>query len=250
MYDHRHKFRGKLQELTEKLGFPHILLPSGMVPRATLPYLFMPLPRILEKLGLVTEVDVEVTETIKILKQVSSENSPERKAMNNFSKTLSLSISGTMPAIYGFGLFRAVAQRLKTQFNENSKNPAKWEYFPELNHNEIVGWEAGKEFADCFSVILIRDREEPPEISKRIEFTKETLCQSRTRFFEVWSKGKSSLARMASIICTGDFTSVYLAVQRGIDPTPVESILLMKERLKQTEVKDRVVHELEKLAKR
>jgi glucose/mannose-6-phosphate isomerase len=241
---------GKLQEFAEKMGFPHLLVPSGMAPRATLPYLFMPLPKILEKLGLVSEVDVEVSDTIRILKQTTAENSPERQATSNFSKTLALNINGTVPAVYGFGIYRAVAQRFKTQINENSKNPAKWECFPELNHNEIVGWEAGKEFARCFSVIFIREAEEPIEISERIEFTKEVVCQNRVRLFEVWSKGRSSMAKMASVICTGDFMSVYLAILRGIDPTPVKTIVLLKERLKETGVREKVVRELEKLAKK
>jgi glucose/mannose-6-phosphate isomerase len=241
---------GKLQEFAERFGFPHLLVPAGMAPRATLPYLFTPLPKILERLGLVSEVDAEVAETVRILKRLAIENAPERQATSNFSKTLALNINGTAPVVYGFGVYRAAAQRFKTQFNENSKNPAKWEYFPELNHNEIVGWEKGKQFARCFSVIFIRDDEEPVEIKERIEFTKEMVCKSRVRLFEVWSKGKSSMAKMSSVICMGDFTSVYLAILRGIDPTPVKTIVSLKERLKQIGVRERVIRELEKLAKK
>jgi len=239
---------GKLREFAEKMNSPHLLVPSGMAPRATLPYLFMPMPAILEKLGLVSDVDAEIAETIKILKQVSAENSPQKEAASNFSKTLALSVNGTVPAVYGFGFYRAVAQRFKTQFNENSKNPAKWEIFPELNHNEIVGWEAAKEFAKSFSVIFIRDADEPIEIRQRIEVTKELISREIGKLFEVWSKGKNSLAKMSSVICTGDFTSVYLAVLRRIDPTPVKTLALLKEKLKQTGLKEKVVRELQKLA--
>jgi len=238
---------GKLREFAEKMSFPHLLVPSGMAPRATLPYLFMPMPTILEKLGLVSDVDTEISEAIKILRQVSAENSPEKEASNNFSKKLALGVNGTVPAIYGFGFYRAVAQRFKTQLNENSKNPAKWEFFPELDHNEIVGWEAAKEFAKCFSVVFIRDVDEPREIHQRIEVTKELMSREIGKLFEVWSKGKSSLAKMSSVICTGDFTSVYLAVLRGIDPTPVKTIVLLKEKLEQTGVKEKVLRELQKL---
>ena len=239
---------GKLREFAEKLGFPHLLVPSGMAPRATLPYLFMPMPTILKKFGLVSDVDAEVSEAVKILKQVSAENSPEKEASSNFSKKLALGVNGTVPTVYGFGFYRAVAQRFKTQFNENSKNPAKWEFFPELNHNEIVGWEAAKEFAEYFSVIFIRDTDEPAEIRVRIEVTKELISREIGKIFEIRSKGKSSLAKMSSVICTGDFTSVYLAVLRGIDPTPVKTIDLLKEKLKQTGLKEKVVRELQKLA--
>jgi glucose/mannose-6-phosphate isomerase len=241
---------GKLNELAEKLNLPHLLVPSGMAPRATLPYLFMPMPTILQQMGLVSKVDAEISETIQILREVSAENSPNREFSSNSSKTLASSINGTVPAVYGFGLYRAVAQRVKTQFNENSKNPAKWEFFPELDHNEIVGWEAAREFAKYFSIIFIRDSAEPIEIRGRIEVTKDLMCQQKLRLFEVWSKGKSSLAKMSSVICTGDFTSVYLAVLRGIDPTPVKTIDLLKKKLKQNGVKEKVMQELEKLAQK
>lgn len=239
---------GKLQEFAEKLSLPHLLVPSRMAPRATLPYLFMPLPTILEKIGLVSNVDVETSETVKILKQISAANSPEKPSDGNFSKTLATGICGTIPTVYGFGVYRAVAQRFKTQFNENSKNPAKWEYFPELNHNEIVGWEKAKEFAECFSTVFIRDADEPIEIRKRIEVTKELMRREMPRLFEVWSKGKSNMAKMSSVICTGDFASVYLAVLRGVDPTPVNTINLLKEKLKQSGAKEKTLRELQKIA--
>ena len=237
---------GKLVELAEKLSLPHVNPPSGMAPRATLPYMFMPMPIILQKMGLTSRVEYEASEALKVLGQISAENSPEVRTSSNLSKTLASSVNGTVPAVYGFGIYRAVAQRFKTQFNENSKNPAKWEYFPELNHNEIVGWEAAEKFAKWFSVILIRDAEEPVEIRQRIETTKEIMSKEKLKLLEVQSRGKSSLAKMASVICTGDFASVYLAVLRGIDPTPVETITLLKEKLKQTGVREKTVRELQK----
>lgn len=240
---------GVLKEFADRFGIPHLLVPSGMAPRATLPYLFMPLLAISQQIGLAANVGPEFSETFGILKNVSSENSPEKPLNNNLSKTLASSIDGTIPTVYGFGFYRAVAQRLKTQFNENSKNPAKWEYFPELNHNEIVGWEKAREFAKWFTIIFIRDAEEPKEIMHRIEFTQEIVHKQKIKLFEVWSRGESSLAKMSSVICIGDFASVYLAVLRGVDPTPVNTISMLKERLKRTEVKEKIVRELRKLAK-
>jgi glucose/mannose-6-phosphate isomerase len=238
---------GTLHEFAKKLNIPHLLVPSGMTPRATLPYLFIPLPTFLEKIGLVTDVDVEISETVKSLKQISDGNSPKKPLKDNFSKMLASNVFNTVPVVYGFGIYRAVAQRFKTQFNENSKAPAKWEFFPELNHNEIVGWEEAGKLAECFSVILIRDKSEAPEIKQRIEFTKDLMCEKSLKVFEVWSKGKTAMARMCSLICIGDFASVYLAVLRGIDPTPVKTITLLKKRLKQSGLKEKVLRELEKL---
>jgi len=240
---------GALHEFAEKLNIPHLRVPSGMAPRATLPYLFVPLPILLEKLGLVSGVTPEVSETIKALNQVSDANLPEKLLKDNFSKTLASNICGTVPVVYGFTYYRAVAQRFKTQFNENSKVPAKWEFFPELDHNEIVGWEAVRELAKCFSVMLIRDDDEPDEMRQRIEATKKLICKQSVKVFEVWGIGKTRLAKMSSVICIGDFTSVYLAVLRRIDPTPVRTISLLKEKIKQSGLKDKVIHELQEIAK-
>lgn len=240
---------GTLQRFAEKLNVPHLLAPPNMAPRATLPYLFMPLLALLRKAESAMNADFEVAETIKALKQVSVANRPAKLLQANFTKTLASDIRGTVPVVYGFGYYRAVAQRFKTQFNENSKVPAKWEIFPELNHNEIVGWESPRGLAKCFSVVLIRDDDEPEPIRQRIEATKEIMQKQSMKTYEIRGLGKTALAKMASVICIGDFTSVYLAILRGIDPTPVKTINLLKEKIKRSGVKNRVIRELEKLAK-
>jgi glucose/mannose-6-phosphate isomerase len=184
------------------------------------------------------------------LRHVSDSNLPEKLLSSNFSKKLASNICGTIPVVYGFGIYRAVAQRFKTQFNENSKVPAKWEFFSELDHNEIVGWEVVKELADYFSVIFIRDNDESEAMRQRIEATEELICKKSMKVFEVQSMGKSKLAKMSSVICTGDFTSVYLAIMRGIDPTPVKTIALLKKKMKQSGMKEKIIRELRKFAEK
>ncbi|MDI6805225.1 MAG: bifunctional phosphoglucose/phosphomannose isomerase [Candidatus Bathyarchaeia archaeon] len=241
---------GKLLEYAEKFGLPHIRIPYGFPPRAALPYLFTPLLILLEKTGLISNVNAEVSEAVKTLEKVCSENSPEKPSKINFSKSLALKINGTVPVVYGFGFYRAVAQRFKQQFNENSKIPSKWETFPELNHNEIVGWEKAQRLAKNFSAIFIRDKEEPKEIRERIEATKELMLEKKVKAFEVWSSGKSRLAKMLSTTCIGDFTSVYLASLRKVDPTPVKTIAILKEKMKQSGVKEKILKELQKLVEK
>jgi glucose/mannose-6-phosphate isomerase len=238
---------GSLLEFAEKLSVPYLRVPSGMPPRAALPYLFVPLLKSLEKTGVVSGVSGELSEAIQLLKRATVENAPEKPAKNNFTKTLASGINGTVPVVYGFGVFRSVAQRFKQQFNENSKVPSKWEFFSELNHNEIVGWEKPEKLAECLSTLFIRDKSEPDAIRSRIEITK-TLLPSASKMFEMWTQGKGALARMLSTVCIGDFTSVYLAVLRNVDPTPVENINLLKDKLGQGEVKEKVKRELAKLA--
>lgn len=240
---------GKLLEFARKLELPHLRVPSGMPPRAALPYLFLPMLIISEKLDLISGVSSEISEAIKILGKVMDENSPETPLKENLSKTLASKINGTVPITYGFGIYRAVAQRYKQQFNENSKVPAKWGFFSELNHNEIMGWEAPKKLASCFSTIFIREKGEPEEIRQRIEVTKELMFAETEKIFEVRSVGASRLAKMLYAIYIGDFASVYLAILRGVDPTPVKTITLLKDRITRSGVKDKIMGELQKLCK-
>src|SRR3990170_658472 len=237
---------GSLLEFAEKLSLPHLQVPAGMPPRAALPYLFVPLIVILEKMRLVTDVSDDLREGIKILAQVSNENMPERPLESNLAKTLASGINGTVPVVYGFGVYCGVARRFKQQFNENAKVPAKWEVFPELNHNEVVGWEKADALTKNFSTVFLRDKNEPSEVRSRIEITK-TLMPKTSKKFEVWAQGKSTLAKMLSTILVGDFTSVYLAVLRGIDPTPVQTIVTLKQKLGETGIREKTVRELEKL---
>ncbi len=238
---------GSLIEFAEKLGLPYLRVPSDIPPRAALPYMFVPLMRSMEKAGVFSCVSKELSDAIRLVERISNENSPEKPSKDNFAKILASGIKGSVPVIYGFGVYRSVAQRFKQQFNENSKVPSKWEYFSELNHNEIVGWEKAGNLAKHFSTIFIRDKTEPKEIRNRIEITK-TLMPPSSKTFEVWSQGKTPLARMLSTVCIGDFTSVYLAILLGVDPTPVETINLLKENIKQSGTKERIKRELAKLA--
>ena len=238
---------GALLENAERLGVPHLRIPAGMPPRAALPYLFVPLLVYIEKAGLISGVTRELSEALQLLKKIGKQNAPERPTMENFSKALALNIGQTSPIIYGFGFYRGVAMRYKQQFNENSKVPAKWDAFSELNHNEIVGWERAGELCKYFTAIFLRDKEESTEIQSRIEITKELVEQAGVGLLEVQAQGKSRLARMLSTIITGDFTSVYLSVLHGVDPTPVKTINYLKETLKQNGFREKVISELTRL---
>lgn len=238
---------GVLLKYAEKLKVPYLRVPSGMPPRAALPYLFVTLLVTIEKLGLVNGVSGELDEAVRLLEKISKDNSPANPAKKNIAKTLALNLNGTVPVVYGFGVYRSVAQRFKQQFNENTKIPAKWEFFPELDHNEIVGWEESGKLGKCFSIIFIQDDDEPTEISSRIETTKQIMAKSGLKMFEVAAQGKSSLAKMLSAIIVGDFTSNYLAVLHGVDSTPVKTINFLKSTLEKNGVKKETIAELEKI---
>jgi glucose/mannose-6-phosphate isomerase len=240
---------GSLLGHAEKLSVPFLRVPAGMPPRAASPYLLVPQLVLLEKMRLLSGVSEGFREAIILLEKISCENAPEKQVKSNIAKSLASGINGTVPVIYGFGIYRGVAQRWKQQFNENAKLPAKWESFPELNHNEIVGWEKAGELAEHCSTVFLRDEDESAEFRSRIEITK-TLMPKALKKHEVWAQGKGALAKMLSTMLVGDFTSVYLSILRGVDPTPVQTITVLKQKLGETGAKEKIIRELEKLKPR
>ncbi len=219
---------GQLLHFAEKMRIPHVKIPSGMPPRTAIPYLFFPLPVLMKRIGVHIDLDEELCEAIEVLENLSKEIAPQNNTTNNPSKKLALELEGTIPVVYGYGQYEAVAHRFKTQFNENSKVPSIYAAFPELNHNEVVGWEAPDDFIQSFSVILLRERDELPFVRQRIETTKILALHRAKKVLEILARGKKRLAKMLSLQYIGDFASIYLAILMKTDPTPVETIERIK----------------------
>ena len=222
---------GHLLSFSKELHVQYISIPSQLPPRVAIPYLFFSLPILMKKMNILPSLEKELREAIRVLKKVGNENSPKTVTESNPAKKLALELVETIPVIYGFRQYQSVAHRLKTQFNENSKVPSKHDVFPELNHNETVGWEAPGILTKKYSIILIRDHDEPPEIRSRIETTKSLMHHKAKKVLEIHARGEGKLAKMFSVLRVGDFTSVYLAILQGVDPTPVKIIEEVKREL-------------------
>jgi glucose/mannose-6-phosphate isomerase len=236
---------GHLLSFSKELHVPYISIPTQLPPRVAIPYLFFSLPILMKRINLLPRLEKELREAIHVLKKVGNINSPQNISRNNPAKKLALEILGTMPVIYGFRQYQSIAHRLKTQFNENSKILSKYDVFPELNHNETVGWEAPDIITKKYSIILIRDPDEPPEIRFRIETTKSLVLQKANKVFEIHAQGEGKLAKMFSVLGVGDFTSVYLAILQGVDPTPVKIIDEVKRELgKKSSIAEKLKAEL------
>ena len=125
----------------------------------------------------------------------------------------------------------AVNTRWRGQLAENAKTLAFGNVLPEMNHNEIVGWKVPRDQMREFHVVLLRDRGDHARIQKRMNITASLLSPYTPSVSEVWSEGSSTLARIFSLVHLGDWTSVYLAVLNGEDPTPVTAIDHLKREL-------------------
>ncbi|TET28137.1 bifunctional phosphoglucose/phosphomannose isomerase [Candidatus Aerophobetes bacterium] len=224
---------GELRRRSEEDGVPCLVIPSGMPPRCALGYLFIPMLRVLERANWLRPHDYE--KLFQVLTDLRDRLSPSVPTRENLAKEAAIDLYGKIPLIWGVeGRTDAVAHRLKTQFNENSKILAFWDVFPELNHNEIVGWGGeGKIDLKNFYPIFIREEGEEEKIRKRIEVTQSLLEKVGIKGKEIWTEGRDLLPKILSSIYTGDWISFYLALIQGIDPTPVEPIDLLKRKLSQ-----------------
>jgi glucose/mannose-6-phosphate isomerase len=185
----------------------------------------------LQKLGVVN-LQKEIDETIELLKRIKTDCDTK----------LTHSMKDSEIIVYSSDEFSGVAKRLKTQINENSKMPAKYDVFPELDHNEIVGYQNEKLNKNSF-ILILRYKDEPEEIKVRIEITKDLIKDKVKEMKEIWAEGKSKLAKMMSLVFLGDVLSYELAVLNNVDPVEVESIVVLKEKLKE---KLNLVKKLEK----
>ena len=225
---------GKLKELALKDEVTFVQLPPGLPPRCALGYLSIIPLCILAKLGLAVDPGPAVNQTIRVLEELKKERlNPAVGAKDNIAKLIASKLVNKFTVIYSASVnFDVAATRLKGQLNENSKALALAHVFPEMNHNEVVGWQNPKKLFKDFVVLMLRDKKMHPRVAKRMEITKDILKEEGVCVIEIWSCEEGLLSRIFSLIYIGDFISYYLAIAYGIDPTPVERVTYLKEQLK------------------
>ncbi|MBS4033589.1 MAG: bifunctional phosphoglucose/phosphomannose isomerase [Ignavibacterium sp.] len=216
----------------EKIAFSHklpvIKLQKGFQPRYALGLSFFSLLIALDKIGVISNQKSEIEEVLTIWKKKASEYSSE----NNMAFSLAERMIGFIPVIYSISeLTSAAGYRFKCQLNENSKLHAFHHEIPEMNHNEIIGWETYQEKSFPVKVIYLLDENCHPQIKKRFQFMSEILCENKIDVIALNSSEKSFKARLMDLIYLCDWITFYIAVQRGYDPSEIDNINKLKERL-------------------
>lgn len=221
---------GKLETLAIKNKHILISIPKGYPPRCALGYSFIPALISLCKLGLIKDKRKEIQKASNFLKSISKKLNPNMK--NNIAKKIAERIKGKIPVIYASENLSSVATRWRGQFEENSKNLASSAIFPEMNHNEIVGWENPKKPLRNVIALILSDKGEHPRIKKRMDITESLLSKEKFNILRIEAIGNSLLERILYLIYLGDFVSLYLALMNGVDPAPVKRIDTLKKMMK------------------
>jgi glucose/mannose-6-phosphate isomerase len=214
---------GELAERAATSGAGLTVVPSGYVPRAAFGYLVFGLLGTLEAGGLLPPLAADVTETVSELEGLVAALGPDRPREGNTAKHLAWNLGDRRPIVWGAeGIGAVAAARWKAQWNENAKVLSWWAALPELDHNEVVGWAPG-EGNDSY-VIALRHEGEHQDVALRFEPSLAIARDGGAVTEQVWAAGRSQLAQLCSLVVTGDYASVYLALMRGVDPSPMEAI--------------------------
>lgn len=221
---------GELGRLAQADGFPVVTIPGGQPPRTAMGYMMVPAIVATTRLGLLAPQDVEGAAAH--MDSMLTSWRAETPTPDNEAKQLAAELHGALGVLYGLGQWQSVvAGRWKGQVNENAKQHVFAHALPEMNHNEILGWEgAGRLGVARWVALLLEDGSEGDRMQLRADVTLGLIRKAAT-VRRVRASGPTLLARMLSLALLGDFVSLYLAALNGEDPFTIGSIDLVKERL-------------------
>jgi glucose/mannose-6-phosphate isomerase len=213
---------GKIAEEAIKNKLDLITMPGGMPPRSCLGYSLIQLFYVLNFFGVInTDFEKQFEAAADLLDKEENSILIEAKliAEKLFNKT---------PVIYSEASTEGISIRFRQQLNENSKILCWHHVFPEMNHNEIVGWRDQRE---DLAVIILRNNTDYERTQKRMEISKQTFKKYCPTIIDLYSKGNSAIEKTMYLVNITDWISCFLADLRGVDPVEVNVIDHLKSEL-------------------
>ena len=224
---------GKLAALAGEAGAPVISCPPGFMPRAALGHLATPLFVVCDRLGLLPGGVAAVEAARSQAARRRDACRPEIEGQANPARELARRIGRTFPLVWGTGALGGVAAyRWKADVNENAKAPAFSNAFPELDHNEICAFgQHGDVTRQVVTLVELRHDHEHPQLGRRVEATRAIVDETVASVLEVRAEGEGRLAQLVDLMYLGDWVSVYMALDAGVDPGPIDAIARLKDEL-------------------
>jgi glucose/mannose-6-phosphate isomerase len=224
---------GELDSLATDNNWPVINIPGGYPPRQALGYLLFPLVFLLNPILKKPISNTMISNVAHIAHSIVQRNDEHSAEGKSLSKELAIEIYGKIPIIYGSSPYmNAVAKRWCNQFHENAKSLAFCNVLPELNHNEIVGWEMDLPVINNFIVLFLEDPDAPSYIKTRTRLTKNIISDRGIMVLELYAEGSHVLEKNVSLLSMADWTSYYLALLNEKNPELIMNIDYLKTELK------------------
>ncbi len=223
---------GKLAEMAAEKGWNLIKIPAGLMPRQALGSLFFPLYHMLGTAKLIHNYEKDLTKFIKFIADLNKKNDYPQAGQHVLSLELARTVQGKVPVIYSTAPYlKTISKRWQNQVHENGKSPAFANNLPEMNHNEIVGWESEMEHLDRFIVIFLENENPHPRIQKRIELSKKIIKERGIKVVDIYTCGTTIMEKVFSLIVLGDWMSYFLALAYKKDPATIKNIDFLKQEM-------------------
>ena len=204
---------GKVERMLTGHGFPCFKLPPGLMARESLPFTLFGMINAFGRLGWMREGEIDP----KALEG-------RRERIESLAREIAPKLAHKEVVIYT--AYQAVAQRLKSELNENAKAVARYDLITELCHNEINSWVNQREDSH---ILLLRDSEERPEVRDMVEIVKRMLRPPE--YTEVVAEGGSRAERLLFLIWLGDFVSYYLAKENRVEPESIPATEFLRKEM-------------------
>ena len=220
---------GQLRDWAARDGLPFCLIDfPGAQPRHTLFAAFTGIYAALRNSGLARNVDDELIRVAAVLEE-------KAPALETAAQELAQKLYGTTPVFLASDALGFAAKNCKIQANENSKYPAFWNVFPDLNHNELVGFSKVKEAnnPNKFTAVFLHDPADHPRIKARMKVTADLYQQWGLAVEHFEAAGESPIERLFSTVTFGFWVTYFLALEQGVDPMPVDGVEDFKAKLKE-----------------
>jgi glucose/mannose-6-phosphate isomerase len=219
---------GKLLDEARARKLTAIILPQGFQPRAALAYSFVSVLMVMQSAGFTTGEEARVEQAANLCADLAAKY--QGLGESNEALTLARALVHSVPVIYSASdVLGSINVRWRGQLQENAKHFAFGNVLPEMNHNEINGWQYPQDQLKHFTAVMLRSKEdEHPRVQKRFEVLTDILHDKGINVLSAEAQGSDRLSRMFSLIVLGDWVSFYLAMLTEVDPTPIPSIDRLK----------------------
>ncbi len=217
---------GKMLEMAKEYNLFYIQVPGGSSsPRAQLGYMMISLLYALYHTNLIGAAFIKETENaIEYLDR-------GEKAIQSEAELIAKKLRGKLPIIYCDERLKAMAIRFQNQINENAKQMAHVNTFPEMNHNEIIGWRFPENILQQSQVVYLYSDHDHERVEKRMEICREIFEKRSNPIIDIVAEGASLLEQYYYLIHLTDWISYYLAKENNVDPDPIEAIDFLKSEL-------------------
>jgi glucose/mannose-6-phosphate isomerase len=207
--------KGKLISQADKAKIPYVKLPDHQLqPRMATGLSLKAMLALMGEKNLLAET-----------KGLATQLHPSREELRG--KDLARRVHGTVPVIYASTRNRAIAYNWKIKFNETSKIPAFYNVVPELNHNEMTGFDVKTKtlpLSRNFHFIFLKDADDDRRIIKRMNVLEKLYRDRGFKTEIILLQGKTELNKIFNALNLADWTAYYSAKMYGVEPEQVPMV--------------------------